>query len=142
MVGLPGVAGGDPATRLTTGLHLDYAPLVFCGQIASIALVVAPLTRTVVAIVVASLGLAGLYVLHLARTGGVSEGLVEACRRVGYDEVAVLSVLVLGFFLAVGFRGDTNHFAHFLGYATRHQFPPLVYRPADRLLALARGPLC
>jgi len=119
---------GFLSTRLATGLHLDHAPLVFFGQVAAIALIVAPLTRTVQAIIVGSLALAGLYVLNLARTGGFDQGLVEACRRVGYDEIAVVTVLVMGFFLATGFRGETNHFAHFLGYATGFLLSYVVLR--------------
>lgn len=108
---------GFLSTRLTTGLHLDYAPLVFFSQIAAIAFVVAPLTRTVQAIVVVSLGTVGVYVLNLVRTGRLRGGIIERRQRVGYDEIAVVSLLVISFLLAVGFGGETNQFAHFVGYA-------------------------
>jgi membrane associated rhomboid family serine protease len=119
---------GFLSTRLTTGLHLDHAPLVFFAQIAAIALVVAPPTRTVQAIVTVSLGFVTLSVLNIVRTGELGGGLIEACRRVGYDEVAVLSVLIMGFFMAIGFSGDTNNFAHFLGYASGFILSYIVLR--------------
>lgn len=119
---------GFLSTRLTTGLHLDHAPLLFFGQVTPIALIVAPLTPTVLAIVAVSLGFVGLYLVNLFLTGVVSQGLFEASHRVGYDEIAVVSVLVMGFFLAIGFRGETNHFAHFTGYATSFVLTYIVLR--------------
>lgn len=117
------------ATRLSTSLHLDHAPLLFFASNTAIVLLAVPFSAIGVGLAAASMVLSVVYLVSLLRDLPplpiLSIFLRKRLQQGGPVEFAIFGVWVLLIVLVAGFPSTTpggpttvNLFAHVTGYGT------------------------